>query len=258
MTDHLIPDSPYGRVKLLEQLMVAKVGGEHDADGELYEKLRKLVLRDPGMPGLLIPEVLRNHRDFDHLWSFAKSFHSSWEPRRRHVRDEFARLLNYLEQTELAAPSDHGVTSVLTSFDEEGVGLAWQKALARRASDPAGAVTAARTLLETVLKHVLDDANLDYAETDDLPRLYRQVAERLNLAPSQHVEPVFKQVLGGCTAVVEGLGAVRNKVGDAHGSGRRPVNVGERHAHLVVNLAGAMATFVLETWRERQPDGGGL
>ncbi|WP_298697350.1 abortive infection family protein [uncultured Brevundimonas sp.] len=234
--------------------MVAKVGGEHDADGALYERLRKSVLRDPAIPGALVPAVLRNHRDFDHLWSFAKSFHSSWEPRRRHVRDEFARLLGYLEESESLSPSDAGVSMALMSFDEEGVSAAWQKALSRRASDPAGAITAARTLLETVLKHVLDDARVDYAETDDLPRLYRRVAERLNLAPSQHVEPVFKQVLGGCTAVVEGLGSVRNKVGDAHGAGRRPVNVSERHAHLVVNLAGAMATFVVETWRERQPD----
>ena len=140
------------------------------------------------------------------------------------------------------------------SIHANGVSAAWQKALARRASDPAGAITAARTLLETVLKHVLDDASVRYVETDDLPRLYRHVAERLNLAPSQHVEPVFKQVLGGCTAVVEGLGAVRNKVGDAHGAGRRPVNVSERHAHLVVNLAGAMATYVVQTWLERQAD----
>lgn len=247
-----LPDTPYARVKLLEQLMVAKVGGEHDADGELYERLRKAVLRDPLVPGWLIPEVLRNHRDFDHLWSFAKSFHSSWEPRRRHIRDQFARLLDYLEESEIAAPSDAAVSVALQSFDEEGVGSAWRKALSRRASDPAGAITAARSLLETVLKHVLDDANVEYAETDDLPRLYRAVAERLNLAPSQHIEPVFKQVLGGCTAVVEGLGSVRNKVGDAHGAGRRSVNVSERHAHLVVNLAGAMATFVVQTWLERQ------
>ena len=121
----ILPDSPYGRVKLLEQLMVAKVGGEHDADGELYEKLRKSVLRDPAVPGLLIPEVLRNHRDFDHLWSYAKAFHSSWEPRRRHVRDQFARLLDYLEEGELAAPSDAGVSVALQSFDEEGVSAAW-------------------------------------------------------------------------------------------------------------------------------------
>ncbi len=250
----IVPDTPYGRVKLLEQLMVAKVGGEHDADGQLYERLRKSVLRDPAVPGHMIPEVLRNHRDFDHLWSFAKAFHSSWEPRRRYVRDQFARVPDYLEESELAAPSDAGVSVALQSFDEAGVSAAWQKALARRATDPAGAITAARTLLETVLKHVLDDAAAPYGDSDDLPRLYRPVAERLNLAPSQHVEPIFKQVLGGCTAVVEGLGSVRNKVGDAHGAGRRPVNVTERHAHLVVNLAGAMATFIIQTWRERRAE----
>ena len=62
---------------------------------------------------------------------------------------------------------------------------------------------------------------------------------------SQHTEKVFRQVLGGCTAVVEGLGSLRNKLGDAHGKGRLPVKPAPRHAELAVNLAGAMATFLV-------------
>jgi hypothetical protein len=58
--------------------------------------------------------------------------------------------------------------------------------------------------------------------------------------------------LGGCTSVVEGLGALRNKVGDAHGQGKRPVRVSPRHAHLAVNLAGTMATFLIETRATRR------
>lgn len=105
---------------------------------------------------------------------------------------------------------------------------------------------------ESVLKNVLDDAEKSYGEADDLPKLYRQVSELLNLAPSQHTETIFKQVLGGCAAVVGGLGAVRNKVGDAHGTGRRPVKPAPRHAELVVNLAGAMALFIIQTATDRR------
>jgi hypothetical protein len=103
-------------------------------------------------------------------------------------------------------------------------------------------------LLEATCKHILDEAGVTYDPRADLPKLYALVGERLRLSPSQHVEKVFKQVLGGCTAVVEGLGAIRSKLGDAHGQGKRTVKPAPRHAELVVNLAGSMASFLASTW----------
>ena len=91
----------------------------------------------------------------------------------------------------------------------------WQTALVRRVSDPDGAITSARTLLETVCKHILDDVGVDYDAGADLPKLYGLTAKAVSIAPSQQTEPILKQILGGCTAVVEGLGALRNKLGDA-------------------------------------------
>jgi hypothetical protein len=86
-----------------------------------------------------------------------------------------------------------------------------------------------------------------YEADSDLPGLYKMAAKSLNIAPSQHSEPVFKQILGGCTAVVEGLGALRNRLSDAHGQGKRPVKPATRHAELAVNLAGAIAMFLVAT-----------
>jgi Abortive infection C-terminus len=71
-------------------------------------------------------------------------------------------------------------------------------------------------------------------------------------ATSQHSETIFKQILGGCTAVVEGLGALRNKLGDSHGKGPNRAKPYTRHAELAVNLAGSMATFLIETWEHRK------
>jgi hypothetical protein len=134
--------------------------------------------------------------------------------------------------------------------------LAWNKALERRASDPEGAITAGRTLVESVCKLILDEASEPYSADADLPVLYSIVAKLLRLAPSQHTEKVFKQILGGCHSVVEGIGAVRNKLGDAHGQGRRPVKPAPRHVDLVVNLAGAMAAFLAATWIEQHDQAG--
>jgi hypothetical protein len=63
---------------------------------------------------------------------------------------------------------------------------------------------------------------------------------------------VGKRVLGGATSVVEGLGSLRNKIGDAHGQGGKPVRPTARRAQLAVNLAGAMATFLVDTWAAKQ------
>ncbi|MCK4815085.1 abortive infection family protein, partial [bacterium] len=90
-----------------------------------------------------------------------------------------------------------------------------------------------------------------YKQDADLPKLYRKTAEVLNIAPSNHTEQVFKQILGGCTAVIEGLGALRNRISDAHGQGKRPVKPAARHAELAVNLSDSMASFLVATWEKR-------
>ncbi len=127
----------------------------------------------------------------------------------------------------------------------------WRTALEMRESDPAGAITTARTLVEIVCKHILDEQKVSYSDTDDLPTLYRLTAESLKLSPSQHTEKIFRQILGGCQSVVEGLGAIRNRLSDAHGTGASGVRPAPRHAELAVNLAGTMATFLLATWEAK-------
>lgn len=149
-------------------------------------------------------------------------------------------------------PSDQIISDTLGSFDSEGVHHAWEKALSRRNSDPEGAITAARTLLESVCMHILDETETEYSHRDDLPKLYNRVAEVLNLAPSQHTEQLFKTILGNCQNVVNTLGTLRNKLSDAHGAGKRGVKPQARHAELAVNLAGTVSMFLVSTWQQRQ------
>jgi hypothetical protein len=98
----------------------------------------------------------------------------------------------------------------------------------------------------------LNEAGIAYDEAEDLPGLYGKVARQLNLAPSQHTEEAFRRILGACHTVVETIGTLRNRIGDAHGRGGKPVRPAPRHATLAVNLAGAMATFIVETWQARK------
>jgi hypothetical protein len=244
-----IPDSPLEQARMLENILVAACEG-HRASNKLYIHLRGLLLADPSIKPLL-PSFVRASRDLDHFWSYIKGQSPHWEPRRVHVRNAMTPLFDHLEGAN-RAPVDPIVSDVLEDFDAEGVHKVWRKALERRHTDPEGAITSARTLLETVCKRVLDEIETEYADKDDLPALYKAVASKLKIAPSQHTEETFKRILGGAVSVVEGLGSLRNKIGDAHGHGKRAVRPSAHHAQLAVNLAGTMATFIVETWNERR------
>jgi hypothetical protein len=81
--------------------------------------------------------------------------------------------------------------------------------------------------------------------------LYREVAKTLNLIPENHKDLIYKQILGGCSSIVNGLGTLRNEMGDAHGKGIKAVKPKPRHAELAVNLSGAMASFLIQTHTEK-------
>ena len=58
-------------------------------------------------------------------------------------------------------PVEKSLESLLENPSFESVGEYWQKCLDRSSTDPEGAVTSAKALLETVLKHVADDLNVE-------------------------------------------------------------------------------------------------
>ena len=198
-----------------------------------------------------MPDFVRKYRDGPQFRQFIKNKFGSYRERREYVWAEFRPVIDHLEFQE-RSPGVVPITEVIEAFDPENVHAAWQKALDRRISDPEGAITAARMLVETVCKHILDEVGDTYADDTDLPKLWALAAERLKLAPHQHQEPVFKAILGNCQSIVNYLGSIRNKIGDAHGQGRNPVRPKPRHAELAVNLAGTMCSFLISTWNERE------
>ncbi|MBL8310571.1 MAG: abortive infection family protein [Burkholderiales bacterium] len=238
----------YEHVESLQHIVVAQATGS-TADEAEYARLRQIVLSETALEPL-VPRFLRTCRSLGQFWDFIKKRYGKYAERREYIWSEFRPILELLERGGLS-PADQFVSVAIEKFDSEHVQSAWSKALDRRSSDAEGAITMARTLLESVCKHILDAANVRYDDSADIGKLYRQTAEQLKLAPSQHTEQVFKQILGGCTAVVEGLGALRNRLSDSHGKGTVGVKPAARHAELAVNLSGALAVYLLATWEAR-------
>jgi hypothetical protein len=244
-----LPTSQLDRATMIQNILIARATTP-SADDVAYRLLRADFMADNELQPLL-PAFVRTSRDLSQFWSYIGTRFASYQERRTHIYQGFQPLLDHLEGRN-RAPADQSVGEALSSFDTEGAHAAWQKALARRHTDPDGAITAARSLLETVCKGILERQSIPYQENADLPKLYQLAAESLNLAPSQHTEETFKAILGSCQQVVNRLGNLRNAIGDAHGQGSNPVKPAPRHAALAVNLAGTMATFLVETWASRQ------
>jgi hypothetical protein len=151
-----LPDEVEGRAQLLQTILLAACEGDRHTHNHTYVELRREMMNDSMLKPLL-PDFIRTCRDLSHFWGYIRAIDGQWEPRRQHVRTALTPLFDHIEGKN-RVPADVTVSDVLQRFDPEGVHALWQKALDRRHADPEGAITAARTLLETVCKHILDKA----------------------------------------------------------------------------------------------------
>jgi hypothetical protein len=143
--------------------------------------------------------------------------------------------------TPLSAPP-LSVTTLNWSF----VRREWTKATERLLTDPGGAITAGRSVLESVCMHILEERQVPYSKDGDLQKLYGLAARNLKLSPDQQEEESFRRLAGACATIGNSLAGIRNEFGDSHGRGPtdRPADV--RHARLVVNAAFTVSLFLIE------------
>ncbi len=148
--------SDFERAKMLQDTMIAiatgSSGGEDDAS--VYMQFRHYFVANIKTKELL-PDFVRTSRDVHQFWTFIKTKFSTYKERKEFIWQEFSKILEALENRS-NLPIEKNVSMLLKNFDEKTVHVAWQKALDRRTTDPDGAITAARALLETVCKHILD------------------------------------------------------------------------------------------------------
>ena len=111
----------------------------------------------------------------------------------------------------------------------------WVKAIERREADPEAAITLARSLIESVCKHILNEAGRIQGNPD---QLYRQTHGVDESCPKSTSEQPFRQLLGACNPIVGSLYAIRTDL-ETHTPKRFRYNSSPRHAELAVNVAGS-------------------
>ncbi|WP_231639193.1 abortive infection family protein [Mycobacterium sp. Marseille-P9652] len=151
-----------------------------------------------------------------------------------------------------AAPGAMAASDRLDQLEDwEAVRRTWDSALAKVVSDPEGAITATRTTLESICKHICEERGAPYDDSGELSKLYKAAAAAMDIAPDQHTEQIIKQILSGVGTVVNGLAAMRNSLSDSHGRGKASVRPAPRHAKLAVNAGFAVAGFLIDTHVEK-------
>lgn len=237
------------QVETLKNILVSKATGGIANEFE-YRSLRESLLKNQQIQKNL-PRFLHTCRTISEFWGYIKQKSETYQGRRDYLRDEFNEVLTGLENS-YVVPADYIITETLSgNVNAQYIQEAWTKSLERRESDPEGAITIARTLLESVCKFIMDHEGVKYEDKWEMPQLYKGAQAVLNLSPDNHTEDIFKQILGGCTSVVNGLGSLRNKHSDAHGRSHKVPKPSKRHAQLAVNLAGTMAVFLFDSWEEK-------
>ncbi len=237
-----------GKVEALQALLIRYcTGGERrETDDDDYDSLRKDLLAEPDLKGTL-PYFVTSCRDLPSFWDFMKPKYVHWVERRTYLRAELGKSLVFLENLS-QTPTDEETKVILAGLNSQAVNDAWRKAFNRKSGDPEGAITAARSLLESVCKRILDKKGIAYNDSEKLPKLYSTTTSSLRIAPNQQTNEAMKQVLGGSVAVVEGLATLRNRAGDAHGKGAVSLPISSAHANLAVTMAGAVSAFLVQTY----------
>lgn len=120
----------------------------------------------------------------------------------------------------------------------------WASCVTRLPDDPASAITAARTMLETVLKTIITESGGEPDQSGNLGRLLRQAEDAVGV--DRQDDQSVHQVIGGLSTVVDGLAAISNRASDRHGlvAGQSVDDPGL--AQLCVHAAGTVGIAIIE------------
>ncbi len=123
--------------------------------------------------------------------------------------------------------------------------------------DPELAIGTAKELVETCCKSILNECNISFSNSDDLPTLVKKTVKQLQLTPADIPEmakasDTIKRLLSNLAAITQGVAELRNHYGTGHG--KLVVNKGlqSRHAKLAVGAASTLAVFLTETHKVKK------
>ncbi|MGV9976135.1 abortive infection family protein [Micromonospora wenchangensis] len=118
-------------------------------------------------------------------------------------------------------------------------------------SDPGQAIGAAKNLVESTAKVVLDARGLEVPRSATLPALIAAALQALDAHPANEERRPVRDIVSKAAAIANHVGELRNEAGDGHGPLALPTGLELRHGRLAARVAVAWCAFVLETLEEQ-------
>jgi len=241
MVDIFLPDLDLALQ--LQNTVINSLMLKSKSENDDYKQLREYFVKNEKLKAK-VPEIVRTCRDLGHVRNEVPKVFQYYTQQKDYLYDQFRPLFDEIERDYLP-PSTNIISLAIEQYTSNEVYSVWQKALERIETDPEGAITSARTLVERICKHILKENNIEN-NSMQVTRLYSALANVINIAPNQQSNNALQQVYQGAMNVVYGVGEFRNKEGDSHGLDKKN-RPHARHAELAVNMAGSLALFLLRT-----------
>ncbi len=111
--------------------------------------------------------------------------------------------------------------------------------------DNEGAVTAAHSSFESALKSILEKEKVDYPKHATAKDLLDILKDR------GYIYPFLDDFVNSFYNLLTGLSTIRNKIGDAHGSGISLRKIMSSYAEFAIHLAGSFNLFLVKRYIER-------
>jgi hypothetical protein len=126
-----------------------------------------------------------------------------------------------------------------TAFRED-----WVTCQGRILSNPAAAITAARTMLDTLLKTIVKERGGEPDDSGELGRLIKQAEDSIGFERKDR-QPEH-QIFSGLANVINGIATISNAAGDRHGLIAGQSIDDPRIASLCVNAAGTIGLAFID------------
>lgn len=128
----------------------------------------------------------------------------------------------------------------------------FEKANERALSDPEGAITAARAMIESSIKWIHHERGWDAPSKDgSTGRRLKLCLQKLS-DDEDFDKPGIKQMLSGMETAINALDQARNSMGDSHGKSPGAPKANRRIAQLIIGLATSATVFLLANCEARQ------
>ena len=228
------------------EAIIVDIATYNSGNKSLFAPLRAYFINEQSYQDI-VPAWLKANRDPSGLRSYMQQDNRGYRERRALIQEGLAALHDACERGAPGASPAYD-PELFTGY--ESVEILWQKAQRRLENDPPGAITAARSMLESLFKHILDERSVGYTSAEDTISLYRKVQGEFGLLPANAATEPLRQFMSGCASIVNGIANFRNASGDAHGRGQDYEIVPTYFAELEVDMAGTLARFLVEYLRD--------